>query len=152
MPALPYWIPVVVIGGSCLFALAKGGSEERIAAVYFGLAALAAPWLLDRRWAGTQWAMFAVDLGYLGLLMVFALRSSRWWPIPAAAFQLLAVVTHLATLVDHTVRAWAYVTAGVIWTYLGLAAIVIGANNRWRERRQPAASGLAMAEPGATRR
>lgn len=135
MPALPYWIPAVVIGCSCLFAVVKGGREEQVAAVYFGLAALAAPFLLDRRWAGTQWAMFAVDLGYLALMLTFAFRTSRWWPIPAAAFQLLAVVTHLASLFDHQLRAWAYVTAGVIWTYLGLATIVLGAYNHARERR-----------------
>jgi hypothetical protein len=152
MPALPYWFPAVVIGSACLFALFKGRFEERTAAAYFAVAALAAPWLLDRRWAGPQWAMFAVDCGYLALLLAFALRSRRWWPIPAAAFQLLAVLTHIASLVDHTVRAWAYVTAGVIWTYLGLAAIVVGTCNRWREQRQLAPSGLASAAPGATRR
>ncbi|HEV2532497.1 hypothetical protein [Phenylobacterium sp.] len=153
LPALPYWFPAVAIGSSCLFAIVKGGREERIAAVYFALAALAAPWLLDRRWAGTQWAMFAVDLGYLALLLTLAMRSPKWWPIPAAAFQLLAVVTHIASLVDHQLRAWAYVTAGVIWTYLGLAAIVVGTFNHWRGRPQPAAKAVpAMAEPGATRR
>lgn len=134
MPALPYWIPAVVIGSSCLFAVVKGDREEQIAAVYFALAALAAPFILDRRWGGTQWAMFGVDLGYLLLMLTFAFRTSRWWPIPAAAFQLLAVLTHIASLVDHQLRAWAYVTAGVIWTYLGLAAIVLGAYTSWRIR------------------
>jgi hypothetical protein len=151
--ALPYWIPAVVIGSSCLYAVVRGGREEQAAAIYFALATFAAPWLLDRRWAGTQWAMFAVDLGYLVLLLVLALRSAKWWPIPAAAFQLLAILTHVASLIDHQLRAWAYVTAGVIWTYLGLAAIVVGTFNTWRARRQPAAKAApAMAEPGATRR
>ena len=143
----------MAFGCSSLFAIAKGGREEKIAAVYFALAALAAPWILDKRWAGTQWAVFAVDVGYLVLLLVLALRSAKWWPIPAAAFQLLAILTHVASLIDHQLRAWAYVTAGVIWTYLGLAAIVVGTFNTWRARRQPAAKAApAMAEPGATRR
>ena len=149
---LPYWFPAIVIGCSCLFAILKGGREERYAAIYFALAALAAPWLLDRRWAGTQWAVFAVDLGYLALLLVFAMRSSKWWPITASAFQLLAILTHLASLIDHQLRAWAYVTAGVIWTYLGLGAVVAGTYNHWRQGQPAAKAAPAMAEPGATRR
>jgi hypothetical protein len=153
MPALPYWVPALIIGSSCVFALVEGGREERIAALYFGLAALAAPFILDRSWGGTQWAMFTVDLGYLVLVAFFAMRTDHWWPLFATAFQLLAVLTHLASLIDRHLQPWAYVTAGVIWTYLGLAAIVVGAYNRWRERRQLAAIGAAaIEEPGATRR
>jgi hypothetical protein len=150
--ALPLWFPTAVIGSSCFFAVTKGGTEERIAGSYFALAALAAPFLIDRTWPGTQWAMFAVDAVYLLLLLGLALRSSRYWPIPAAAFQLLAVLTHIASLVDRQLPAWAYATGGVIWTYLGLAAIVVGTYNQWRERRRPAANEAVMAEPGATPR
>ena len=146
MPALPYWLPAAAIGSAFLFAAAVGGREERVAATYFTLAALVAPFLLDRRWAGTQWAMFAVDLGYLCLLLFFALRSRKWWPIPAAAFQLLAVLTHVASLVDHKLGAWAYVTAGVIWTYLGLTAIAVGTYNHWRGRRLAVAPEPARAQ------
>lgn len=134
-------MPTAVIGASCAFALAKGGFEERTAAAYFALGTLAAPFLLDRHWAGTQWAMFAVDLGYLALLLTFALRTARWWPIAAAGFQLLAILTHVASLLDRRLGAWAYVTAGVIWTYMGLAAIVVGVWNRWREPPQAALGG-----------
>ena len=148
MPALPPGFPIVVIGSSCCFALSKGGREERIAAVAFGLACLAAPFITDHRWPATQWAMSAVDVGYFILLLTIALRTSRIWPLPATAFQLLAVLTDVASRFDRPlhswvysgaeterhVHAWAYITANVIWSYLGLTAIVVGTFNRWRER------------------
>lgn len=148
--ALPLWFPVLVIGGVCLFALWKGGPEERITAAAFVLAAVVAPFIKDHRWGGTQWSLFAVDAAYLGLLLVVAFRTTRYWPLCAAGFQLLAVLTHAASLIDRQLRPWAYVTAGVIWTYLGLAAILVGTVNRWRETRQPAMPAAAT-DPGATR-
>jgi len=128
-----------VIGAGCLFALWNGGVEERLAAAAFAVGTFAAPLLKDHHWMGTQWSIFAVDLAYLALLMVIALRSRRYWPLFAAGFQFLAILTHVASLVDRDLRAWAYITAGVIWTYLGLGAIVLGTYNHWRERRQTAA-------------
>jgi hypothetical protein len=143
--------PVLVIGAVTALALWKGGREERIVAAAFAVGTFAAPFLKDHSWAGTQWSLFAVDMVYLALLVVVALRSVHYWPLWAAGFQLLAILTHAASLIDRQLRPWAYVTAGVIWTYLGLAAIAVGTYNRWRERRQPAANDAAMAEPGATR-
>ncbi|WP_374469367.1 hypothetical protein [Phenylobacterium sp.] len=74
-----------------------------------------------------------MDVSLLVVVVVVAMRSSRYWPIFAAAFQLLAVITHAAHLLDPGVGDWAYVTAGVIWTYLLLLALALGTWNRWRE-------------------
>jgi hypothetical protein len=150
MPTLPTWFPIVVIGGVCAAALLKGGREERIAAGAFVLGTLATPFIKDYSW-GTQWAIFGVDVVYLALLLVIALRSPRYWPLCAAGFQLLGVVTHAASIVDPMLPKWAYVTAGVIWTYLVLAAIAVGTWNAWRGRRQ-LANAAAVPTPAATRR
>jgi hypothetical protein len=150
--ALPAWIGITIGWSVAGTALWKGGWSERVAAVGFVLAWLATPLTRDHRWVGPQWSGFAIDVLFLAVLLVIALRTRRYWPLFAAAFQLLAVFTHLARIIDPAVGGWAYITAGVIWTYLTLFAIAYGTYNRWRERRQLAASGLAMAEPGATRR
>jgi hypothetical protein len=36
-------------------------------------------------------------------------------------------------MLDDSVGAWAYATAGVIWTYLGLFALTFGVVGCWRD-------------------
>lgn len=128
-----------MIGAVCLFSIWKGGAEERVAAITYGSAALVAPLIRDQRWIGTQWGLFWVDAVCFSLLLIIAMRTKRYWPIWAAGFQLLALLMHPASMVDKAVGAWAYITAGIIWTYLTLFAIGIGAWNHWMMRRQLAA-------------
>ena len=132
-----------------MFAIAmrRGGADERLAAntVLIG-------WLLTKlvsRYQGqqTEWGVLVVDLGALAVFVWVALRSPRYWPLFAAGFHLLALVTHLARMVDPTVGGWAYLTAGIIWGYLLLASVGYGA---WTAPRYAPASTPAPA--GATRR
>ena len=112
-----------------MFALAmrRGGPDERLAAN-----AVLIGWLLTKlvsRYQGHQpeWGVLLVDAGALAVFIWVALRSPRYWPLFAAGFHLLSVVTHLARVVDPTVGGWAYLTAGLIWGYLLLATIAYGA-------------------------
>lgn len=73
-----------------------------------------------------QWGVFAIDLAVLALYVWLAMRSSRHWPLFAAGFQLLAIVTHIGRAVDTAISGWAYLTAGLIWSYLVVAAIGYG--------------------------
>ena len=77
-------------------------------------------------WAQPQWGVFTVDVLYLVVVVVVALRSGRWWPLWAAAFQLLIVTTTFAKLVDPRVGARAHFTAGEFWSYLILLAVAFG--------------------------
>ena len=73
---------------------------------------------------------------------------SRWQQLQ----QVLARIT-VYLVDDALIDAWAYITAGVIWSYSVLTALLVGTINRWRERRQPAANAApATDDPGATRR
>jgi hypothetical protein len=150
--ALPFWLTPAIFVGLSLIGLALGGREERVTAAALLLGFAATLVLRDRSWHGTQWAGFAIDVAFLVLIVIIALRTRRYWPLAAAGFQLLGVMTHAARMIDPHVGAWAYITAGVIWSHALAASVAIGAINVWRERRQPAASGVASAAPGATRR
>jgi hypothetical protein len=107
--------------------------------------------LRDTSWPKVQSAEFAADIANLGLLIWIALRSPKYWPMAAAGFQLLAVMTHVAKLVDRGVAQWAYLTAGIIWTYLLMIALVVGTVNASRARRAAQMAG-APAPAGAMRR
>lgn len=115
------------------FALWRGGRTERVVAV-----ANIAAWLVTivvqnrHNWLDPQWGVFCVDVAFLVLLLWCVVRSSRLWILPAAAFQLLAVVTHAAILADDGVRAWTYMTALILWSYLVLITLGIGTYTYWR--------------------
>ena len=146
---IPAWIGITigwVISGAALW---KGGRCERIAATAFLLTWIGASLTKDRDWVGTQWAGFGMDVALFAALFYLAMRSPRWWPLLAAGFQLLAVITHAASLIDRKLGAWAYITAGVIFTYLLLAALGVGTWNRWRERRHRAEITAAFNTPRA---
>jgi hypothetical protein len=117
---------LVVMATICGGALWKGGPSERIASLAF-LAAWVATVLLrdDRRW-NPQWGIFVADAVLFVVLVGLALRSHRFWPMWMAGFELLGVVTHLGRILDHSVGAWAYITAGQIWGYLTLFALGYG--------------------------
>jgi hypothetical protein len=140
---------MVIVCGSAFW---KGGRDEQIAAGAIALAVLITVVLRDPNWAGTQWGAFAADIGLLVVLVVLALRSARFWPLFAAAFQLLCLVTHVARILDPGVREWAYATGQVIWTQWVLFSIAIGTFNNWRRNRQLATSEPPTTAPGATRR
>jgi hypothetical protein len=133
-----------------VLAFTRGGRSERWAA-----SALFAGWLTTLlvyryRTGGTEWGVLSVDLALLLVLVWIALRSRRFWPMFAAGFHLLAVVTHVARTVDIHVNHWAYITAEIIWGYLLAFAIGYGA---WTAPRH-ALSGapVVTVEPGVTRR
>lgn len=115
----------------CALAVWRGRDDERLAAG--GLLANWAFTMVVVRMSGgtasgaTQWGMLVVDVALLGLYLWLALRSGRYWPLFVAAFQVLVVVTHLGRVVDSTISGWAYLTAALIWSYLGLLTIGYGA-------------------------
>lgn len=121
----------LVCGGGIL----RGGADERATAAAFLIGWAANAILLDRSWPAVQTAGLVIDFLFFLFLLAVSLRTTRFWPLVACGFQLLAVLTHAAKLVDRGVAQWAYITAGVIWTYLVLIAMAVGTWNVWRAGR-----------------
>lgn len=148
---LPPWFGLTLTAVVCGGALWKGGADERNVAGAMLFSIICTIALRDRSWAGIQWGALLADSLLLAFMIVIALRSDRWWPLPAAAFQLLAVITHVARMIDPVFKPWAYATAGIIWTHMLLWTLGIGALNAWLSGRQPAMRAAPDAT-GATRR
>jgi hypothetical protein len=142
---LPQQIWFAVIALNSGFAFLRGGWSERVVA-----AAYISAWLISRLvydyndWVDPQWAVLAVDGGLLVALVVVALVANRTWLLFAAAFQLVAVIIHVAIMADPSVRALPYVRGLVIWSYLTQAALLVGTLSHQGYRR---AQGAATSAP-----
>ncbi len=120
--------------GGCAVACWKGGRDERLTAGLLALAWITSQFVLHRRWTEVQWGVAAVDVLLLVALGGIALRGDRFWPLFATAFQLLVFAGHAAQALDRTLGGWAYLSAGVFWSYLVVAALAAGA---WLESGRP---------------
>ena len=126
---LPTFIYPLTLLAICIIAIWRGGRYERTAT--FGLVGA---WALTvvAYWGPnlpTEQIELAADLALLALLVWVALKSPAWWPILAAGFHLLAILTHAAKDLDQQIGTWVYMSAQILWGYLLAITIGVGA---WR--------------------
>lgn len=119
------------LGGLCLcltYAAWFGGRTGRAGASIFAAATLgtALGTMLKPNWADTSYAVFAVDTACLFALILLACNSSRYWPIWATGFQIVAVATHIATLWIPDIVPVAYQALLSFWSIPILGIMVAG--------------------------
>ncbi len=136
---------------ACTLAVLRGRDTERLAAGTVLLSWSLTMVVFQKGNEGTQWPVLLTDVAQLPVFLWLALRTPRYWPLFAAAFKLLLVVTHLARAVDPTISGWAYQTAGIAWSYLALFSIGYGAWTAPRRYAEIDADEIREA-PGATLR
>jgi hypothetical protein len=127
--ALLPFVFFIFLMGSCWYAVTRGGTDEHVgAAIMFVGAFLSWPaeTIFGSQWTSPEYGVFAVDLLILIALFALTFRSSRFWPLWATSFQVIAVVTHLATMADHLILPRAYAIAQPFWAYPALLALVLG--------------------------
>lgn len=98
-------------------AFGRGGRSERQGGAMLLSAALVTPLLQVRMFAGVEFGIAAVDTALLGALLWLAFKSDRRWPVFAAAFQAVGVLTHLARLKAGPVHGDVYGHLLVLWSY-----------------------------------
>jgi hypothetical protein len=135
---LPPWLGPLATFLCLGAAIWKGGFEERFIGLSCLLALAVTIGFRDYSWPKVQWGGFIADTALLVVLVVVALRAAKYWPLAGASIQLLAVITHVAKLLDVGMGQWAYITAGVIWSYALMVALSIGVWNHARAGRAPA--------------
>jgi hypothetical protein len=131
--SLYQWLGIVCLAVAAAPAIWRGGWPERTAAI-----AMVAAWLGSglvqngmQLW-GLQIGVMLIDLVLLAVLLAIALRSDRWWPMWASAFHGLGALLHFAVLVDAKVWGRTYFIAGSLFSFLTLAALLVGGINRMR--------------------
>lgn len=129
-----FWplITFFTILGSCGIAFRWGGRDERIAAVGFLVAVVATNLMSDGSYSHTERGVLVIDVTMFFGLLVLALRSDRFWPMYAAAFQLVGMMIHFASMSQTGDFAWAYYVALIFWTFPVCIALAAGT---WLEGR-----------------
>lgn len=117
---------MAAMAAACGYAGLKGGRTERR-----GAAAIAAGWALSpavqlHPLHRLQWGVLALDAAVAGALLALALRSTRWWPMPAAALLLLILTEHIGYAVAPHDVSMAYFAGEEIWSYALLLVLAVG--------------------------
>ncbi|RSY90702.1 hypothetical protein DAH66_01665 [Sphingomonas koreensis] len=123
--ALSFWILSLAC---CGFAALFGGRTGRAVALIY-LVAVAVTSLATRdpkAWANPHLPALAVDLVLLAVLLWVALRSDRWFPVWFTGFHLVAVVSHLASILAPGFAPKLYFLLQSLWSVPMLLTLMIG--------------------------
>ncbi|PVM87290.1 hypothetical protein DDF62_16800 [Caulobacter radicis] len=82
--------------------------------------------------------LMAVDGVIAALFVWVSLSSRRLWTVVVAAFQMLGVASHLATVIDHRVTINTYKLSLAVWSYGILVMLAVAVWRHWREQRRVA--------------
>ena len=113
----------------CGYAIVRGDRSEYFGAAIMiigSLSTLVVARLIGTSWSTVEIGIFAIDIVVLVAFIQLTLKSERFWPMWATAFQLLAVSVHTAMMVVPKITPWAFGTGAVFWAYPMLLALVIG--------------------------
>ena len=126
------YIGAFALLSSCGVALRWGGLDERLASLAFILATITSRLFTESNYVHTENMVMVIDAVLLVVLVSIALRSDRYWPMWAAAFQLVGTSVHVASMAETGDFKWAYAVGLIFWTYPVLVALVVGT---WLEAR-----------------
>jgi len=122
----------------CLYALWRGGRDERMVAATCLVGTLATMMAISPRpvrYAGFEQGLALVDLGVLAAFITVALTSRRFWPLWVAGFQLTTTLGHGFKAFESDLVPHAYGAALQFWSYPILLILAAGT---WRAHRRRA--------------
>ncbi|WP_326914639.1 hypothetical protein [Sphingopyxis chilensis] len=118
------------------YALRKGGGPERTMA-YILIAMLASDQALHlivpARFTVLDAGHLAIDLAAATATLVLALRAHRFWPLAAAALQILPLLAHFSRVVDLSMHPIAYLSMQVFASWLLPPLLALAT---WRHRKR----------------
>lgn len=109
-----FWLLTAV---GCSYAALLGGRSGRCAAMLIlGASLLTIPATrLGYQWEQTEFLLLAVDLALLAGLISLSLKSRRFFPIWMAGFHLIAVLTHISTMISPEFTPKIYRAVESLW-------------------------------------
>jgi hypothetical protein len=132
-------IGTVLMIGTCLWALWRGGPPERWGGgiLLVGLCVSVIVQMTRPKDVYDGLGYVLVDVAVLIAFVILSLWSRRIWTLFISAFQLNAVISHFAQRLSSHVDMYTQITAVVLWSGYGLTfALMAGMWNVERTRRQ----------------
>lgn len=152
MTSVPFFLIFFVL--VVVYSAWAGGGPERVttAAFVLGLAGTVSGGFMQvsGQFRIVPVHLLIVDVVLLMALCVIAIRANRWWPIPAAGCQLVAVLVHAGKLMQPDMIPNGYAFLVTIWSWPMVALLALGT---WAHRRR-LAEGIIVADwkPSSGRR
>ena len=113
---------------SCLYALIRGGRDERLVTLILAADFTGSPLLVQAggdHFASLETKVLLLDaVAFVGLLAV-ALRSKKYWPLWVTAMQGVVILSHLSAIFGDAINAWTYGTAVAFWSYPQLTLLAL---------------------------
>ena len=132
---------ILLLFGSCGYALWKGGRDARIVGATCLIAAFAS--IPAAAYGAVETTVLVVDLLVLASFLYVALQSDRFWPLWIAGLHVTTMIGHALKLVSGDLVPIAYAVALRFWAYPELIILALAV---WRHnQRQP--TGLPAAQP-----
>lgn len=132
LPPALYWAILLSV---VVYAFRRGAVDERVAALTCFIGSLATVVLsrgVVHRYNDVEIAVLVVDGAAFFVFTVIALKSSRFWPLWVAGFQLSSMLAHFLRAVGADMMPQVYAAAERFWIYPIFLAIAVGI---WRAQK-----------------
>lgn len=122
------WIYLLLLVSSVCFVFWKGRFEERLAVGALTIGSIATSFLYaqsNQNWLNPNIALLLNEAAVTAVILYIAYRSKRFWPLPVAAFQIIALVTPVTTMLGENLASYALGVTQGVWAYPQLLILII---------------------------
>lgn len=120
---------LALLVATCIYAAARGGKPERIAAATYlagSLLSVSAANEADKLFRGPEFGILAVDLLMVMVFTWLALVSTRFWPMWVCAVIWDETIVHAVRTLAPQVIPAAYLDAQAIWGWMAMLLLIAG--------------------------
>lgn len=129
------WISLGVAVLICGFAMWKGDRWIRFVAIVYLIGWVASPLVQIRDSQSPEWGVMVVDAVVMILLVWASLKARRVWSVFAAACQMMAVASHVVSIIDLRIYINTVIVGLTLLSYGVLVALLVATLSAIRDRR-----------------
>lgn len=129
------WISLSVAALICGFAIWKGDRWARFVAAVYLAGWIATPFVQIRDPLSPEWGVMVVDAVVMALLVWASLKARRLWSLFAAACQMMAVASHVVSIIDLRIYIATVIVGLTLLSYGVLVALLVATLSAIQARR-----------------